>query len=139
MRETPSFEQLYVQERKKTRVIAWVGGIMALAIIIAVVLFMQKGGGVALAPVTTGSTTPQTLGNGSSSGGGIKVADNAIQGFLNADGSVNKSKIDQILGQVPPAYKDQMLERFEGMIDQATTTGEITSTQASELRKAFGL
>jgi hypothetical protein len=142
MRETPSFEQLYLQERKKTMVIAWVAGITAVVLLIVVVLFIQKGSGVKLAPSATNSTsntTPQTPGSGSSSGGGIKVADNVLQGFLNADGSVNQGKIDQILGQVPPDYKDQMLDRFDGMIGQATTKGEITSTQASELRQAFGL
>jgi hypothetical protein len=150
--EANAFEQLYLKERKKARIFTLTSAALAILLIGSVLMSMNRQPATSTGgPSGEGGMRFQG-GEGPPGGGGMRFRGpgggggqggiqmrGQITDFLNEDGTVNKGRVSELLGRVPPEYKGQLVERFGQQIGDAQGSGEITGSQADELRKAFGI
>lgn len=64
-----------------------------------------------------------------------------IKEFFNADNSVNKAKVDELVERIPPQHRDRdhLDDTIGHEIDEAVESGDITNQQANELKQVFGI
>lgn len=138
-----SFEHLYVKERKKTRIFMATTG---MAVVLALGSLVYAGNKKADNPTGApglGSNSGQTApfggqGGGPGGDGGMRMQMD-ITNFLNDDGNVDTEQINEMLDRIPDDFREDMLDRMEAQIDEATQDGDITSDQATALKQAFGI
>jgi hypothetical protein len=157
-----TFEELYVQERKKAQVFGAATVVLAflLAGSVLVGLGKQPAPPMATGPGAggfdgrmggqgmgeggyggqTGQGAPIIRGPGSGgSGGKVLMPGDQITDYLSADGTVNSNKIKDNLNSKygPPEMMETGLRARARQIDEAEAGGQITPQQADELRRAW--
>jgi len=139
-RGTSPYEKMYLKERKKSTIFLITTVIFAL--LFAGSMIVHFGG------TTTGNTNgaPSFGSSNSSTGGGMGMgggqqdqsqsgkSETKVTSYLNSDGSVNTTKVASALTSAETRAK----EMIKKQIEQATSNGDITSSQETALEKAFG-
>lgn len=132
---TNSFEKLYLKERKKSRIFMATAIILALLLVGSVVYNFQNWQRISDQPTNT--TQNFSMPFGQDRGGFQRLAD--IKSFFKSDGSVDTAKVDELKSSLPSGFEDRFLDRFSTLIDTSMNDGEITQSQGSELKRAFGI
>ncbi|MBE0448639.1 MAG: hypothetical protein IBX64_11175 [Actinobacteria bacterium] len=144
-----TFESLYLKERKRAQIFMTLS--IVLAILLAGSIIYHLNSKIQSSPNTQGSALgevpnsgqgPVMMGRpGGGSGGKVIIPQDQVTDYLNPDGSVNTDKISSRLNslQGPPQMIETMLQARAKQIDEAEARGEITSQQAEELKKAWGI
>jgi hypothetical protein len=141
-----TYEALYLKEKQKSKILMAASGLLAIALVGSVIYFNDKSDSNS----STGdrNVSGQFSQNGMNGGmGGPGGSQMDIKDFFNSDGSVNSEKVTEITSRTSrnddssnsTSIKTRMLERLDEQISTAVTDGDITSSQASALRKALGI
>lgn len=136
-KDTSTFEDLYLKEKKKSSIL--LGGVVVLAVLATLSLswaITKKGaapqGGAGSFAANLNGQNPQ----GGPGGGGMRQMD--FTEFFNDDGSVKTERVQEMLGRMPSGNSDQnFLTRIKEDINQAVEDGKITQEQATALINAF--
>ena len=124
-KDKQSIEDLYLKERKKSKILLVVSIVLAIALAGTGYYALQKKAGV---PFGGGSGGGMMFRNSGGQQGGMNLSR-----FFNSDKSLNQSAVDTFLSQVPDNFKSQLVDRFSQRISNAASNGQITQAQADAL------
>ncbi len=124
-KDKQSIEDLYLKERKKSKVLLAVSIVLVIALAGTGYYALQKKAG---GPFGGGSGGGMMFRNGGSQQGGMNLSR-----FFNSDKSLNQSAVDTFLSRVPDNFKSQLVDRFSQRISNAASNSQITQAQADAL------
>jgi hypothetical protein len=139
---TNSFEQLYLEERKKARMFMTASAILAvISLGLAVYAYHLNNQPQPSSPAAVGGPHGGPAMSGPHGGAGERMLfpDDSVFDYLHPDGSVNTDAITARLNSLhgPPEMIGTMLQARSQQIYEAQESGQITERQAQELMEAW--
>ena len=126
-----SFELLYIKQKRLSTILGVVSGLLAVALVVILVLHPT------LRPRTASQQRPPFGAGGQMAQGMQRNLD--VSSFIKSDGSIDTDRIKDLTSRIPADFKSPLMTRVETKITQAKKDGKISTTQAAQLRAAFGV
>lgn len=133
--KSSTFEELYLQQRKKSSVLLIAAVVLALSTVGSLAWGFSKDSDSS--NTADGQTSFQN-GNGFQGRGGLGGQMGfKVEQFFNDDGSINNDEVSSFMERTPSGMADNFLDRFVERINQAADDGDITKDQAEALINAL--